>query len=244
MEVQQNSFHEGWFEDDRVISPLVANLVKLARAGKLGKSDIEEILNDPHSYRDTSYRNQYVAQCSWAIYTKKWIHDVAKLVQGKRVVEVCCGRGVLGPIMQKLGVDWICTDLIPPAGEDHVIKMDALKAATTLDPDIVFASWVPYREVEFDYEIASRGIPMLLVGESHYGNCGSKKFWGSWLEYDDNGDEIHDATVRDYDIVHLFDAWKFDGRFHDVPCWRDMHDQTVLVIPRGHHASDYFNVGI
>ena len=93
-----------------------------------------------HSARHLA-RDAYTAGVSWAVYTTEYIDDLAKLLKGKRVLEVGAGRGILQPIMRKRGIEWISTDENPPAGAEHVERMGAADALDNYRKmDVIFAS--------------------------------------------------------------------------------------------------------
>ena len=235
-----NHYHDYVFEDGLTPSESRDFIIRKAIAGELPRYQFEEwnragLNRIVGHYRDRRY---YTMNCSWAIYTIEWIEDIAQLVKGKRVVEICAGRGILGPIMKKHGIEWICTDFRPPRGVTHVKKLDAVEAVKTLEPDIVFASWIPYKSTELDYEIACMGIPMIIVGEGWGGCTGSQKFWGSytWLEEEEKKD---DDVPRPYEVIS---ARSVKEDFRDVPQWDTVHDYTSFVIPKGRKPKEFFNL--
>lgn len=151
----------------------------------------------------------YCYEVSWAVYTTEWIHDIARMLKGQKVLEIGAGRGILGKVMPALtGAEWICTDPIPPEGADHVIAMRANRAVDQYDPDVVFASWVPYRST-LDYHMARRK-PCVFVGETEWGCTGSTAFWREG--------EGQDFRVEYPDI-------------QDVPQWSGIHDCTFRTFP-------------
>ena len=240
-----NCYHDRIFDGPQVPPGPLFHLIRSSIAGRLTHDQFSTFARE-HSYSRTGdimgshdARERYSKACSWAIYTSEWADDVAKLLRGKRVVEICAGRGILGPIMQERGLDWTCTDLCPPRGVTHVEKLDAMDAIRELQPDVVFASWIPYESTDIDYQIATMGMPMLVVGEGWGGCTGSKKFWGSY-SWDDDDEEKEDAIPRPYKIVSVDDVWRSSKEFSDVPQWDGIHDYTLLVIPEGHEAGEFF----
>jgi hypothetical protein len=108
-----------------------------------------------------------------------------------------------------------------------------MEAVEQLHPEIVFASWIPYQEVEFDYEIACSKIPMLIVGECNGGCTGSQKFWGTHTF--DGHEWLSDDVPRPYDICKTPD-W-----FKDLPSWPGIHDYTYIVVPENEKPERFFN---
>lgn len=156
-------------------------------------------------------RDVYVSEVSWAIYTKEYIESLARLLKGKRVLEVGAGRGVLEPLMQARGVDWKSTDAIRIPGENHVITMKADQALEYYDhAEVVFASWVPLG-ANWDAVLLDK-LPLIIVGEGAYG-CTSGQDFCEAVEKMDNTFEP---------------AERFDW-FSDVPQWDGIHDFTMVI---------------
>jgi hypothetical protein len=124
--------------------------------------------------------------------------------------------------MRRRGVDWTATDKLPP--NDQVIKMGAVTAIKIYKPDIVFASWIPYRST-VDFKIAKLGRPIILVGEGGGGCTGSDR-----LEERDRFNQIW--RIRDYL------PW-----FKDVPQWAGIHDYTSIVLPKRMTPEAFFAGG-
>lgn len=84
------------------------------------------------------------------------------------VLEVCAGRGVLGPIMSRRGIRWRCTDAAPVA--EHVDRVDALQAVSDFARGgackAVFLAFPPDTG-GLDYHIAHEagrwGVPTVVV---------------------------------------------------------------------------------
>ena len=221
-----NRYHDLREDEELQTNAQLERLMMELRAGELREWDFKRFNNMSASVD----RETFTRLCSWAVYTKEWINSLTKLLQGKRIVEVCAGRGVLAPIMEKRRFDWTCTDPYPPKGVTHVLEKGSVEAANELRPDVIFASWIPM-DVEFDYELAQMGFPMVIVGEGWGGCTGGKKFWGNAYDEDD-------GIPRNYEML---DAPRW---FRDVPSWFGIHDYTRLVIPKMTKLEDFFNVGI
>lgn len=155
-------------------------------------------------------RDVYVSEVSWAIYTKEYIESLARLLKGKRVLEVCAGRGVLQPLMQARGVDWKSTDAIRIPGENHVITMKADQALEYYDhAEVVFASWVPLG-ANWDSVLLDK-LPLIIVGEV-MGCTGGQDFT-----------EAAEKIENKFEPAERFD-W-----FKDVPQWEGIHDFTMVI---------------
>ena len=206
-----------------------------ARAGRMTKRMFESFA---HADRYGGYerRNNYAKAVSWSAYTSEFIDSLAKIVRGKKVLEVCAGNGVLGPIMRSRGIEWISTDEDPlsnhyivkkSVSDTGTVRMDAITAIRTYRPDIVFASWIPY-ESDLDTKIMEERIPMILVGEGYGGCTGCQEFWGHG-KYNYDTEEYDNGKEIDYTIERAVD--KFPG-FQDVTQWDGIHDQTYIVTPK------------
>jgi len=139
--------------------------------------------------------------CALCVPTVEWLDSLVRVLAGRRVVEVCAGTGVIAGLMRRRGVDWTATDW-EPRGE-NVRKLDALEAVKNLNPEVIFASWIPYRS-RLDVRLAETGLPLILVGEN-YGCTGSEEFWAK------------------YEPVPLTELY---SDFEDVPNWDGIHDFT------------------
>lgn len=158
-------------------------------------------------------RDAYTAEVSWAVYTTEYIDSLTKLLEGKRVLEVCAGRGILQPIMRKRGIEWISTDENPPAGAEHVEGMNAHDALDNYrNMDAIFASWIPLG-ARWDVLLLDRP-PLVLVGEGPYGCTGSDQFW----------DLVDELKLETYEPAERYHEW-----FEDIPKWEGVHDYTLVI---------------
>jgi len=150
-------------------------------------------------------RHYYTQNCCWCLPTVEWLDSLARVCQGRRVLEVCAGCGVIAQLMRYRGIDWTAVDIAPRS--DAVVGMWADEALDKYEHDILFASWINNGD-PLDANLACFGTPMILVSEGYGGCTGSKHLW------DEN--EILNATKT------------IDG-FTDLPSWNNIHDSTVLV---------------
>jgi hypothetical protein len=155
-------------------------------------------------------RKYVTNECSWSIFTKAWLDALGELLEGRRVVEVCAGTGILGPLMASRGVEWICSDVEPQ--DEHVLCIDAFEAEDILhlQPDVIFASWIPYTAA-IDMTLVETRCPLILVGESPGGCTGSEELWD------------HDAWKEAIEPSSLIPD------FEDVLQWDGIHDHTMLL---------------
>lgn len=105
-----------------------------------------------------------------------------------RVLEVGAGNGRLTHFLKQavatkaqIDLDLTATDSgswqIPPAFEVTQLPQD--DALILFQPDIVIASWMPYKaDWTPEFRNTSTVQEYILIGESHGGNCGSDATWG------------------------------------------------------------------
>lgn len=206
---------------------------KLTREGRLTAEEISSYARDGGygmgPMDGYSIREAYCKYAAWAIYTREWLNSISTLLQGKRVVEVGAGRGILQPLMRERGIDWLATDRTPPARHTdweiypYVMKRNwqrALKAKW--GAEAVFMSWWPYENSD-DCLIAQacvdRGIPLIVVGEGYWGCTGTKEFWGQDQDWK----------------VHSMPEW-----FQELPSWYGIHDYTYVALPKKSEPRDFF----
>lgn len=206
------------------VEDISRDLMEKLRAGTLTKEEFEAlgfdrtpygILDNYQAFTDATLvrwkcREKITKECSWFIFTARWLSELQRLVEGKRVVEVCAGTGVLGPLMEARGIEWICTDIEP--GGDHVRQLDAFDRLEllSLQPDVLFAAWIPYGSI-LDCALAQTRCPLILVGESPGGCTGSEDLYE------------HEAWETAISPSDLYPA------FEDVPQWDGIHDHTMLI---------------
>ena len=191
-------------------------LVAGSRGGALTREQFAEIVPDhframrerdfnPHTILNSfMLRERYIRDIGFLVITEGYLNSLTRLVRGRRVLEVCAGKGLLQGLMRGRGIDWTSTDTDPWTGD--ITSMPALEAVEHFQPEVVFASWVDYGS-PLDTELAQR-VPCVLLKE----DCtGSESLW------DRDG----------FDIRHLPD-W-----FEDVPNWPGIHDRTLMTVPTG-----------
>jgi hypothetical protein len=225
-EQERNAYFH--FHTDRVeLSPLTRgkHLAHLATKGCLLNMDMEPLT---HGFMIDTYelRTVFCKYASWAIYTQEYLDSLAEMVKGYRVVEVGAGRGLLQPLMQERGIDWLSTDRRPPVrlpGQPYVMKRGWQRALKVKwGAELVFASWWPYEDdddVRLAQVCADRNIPLIVVGEDSYGCTGSKKFWSS---------------EQDWKVLSM------PEHFEDLPSWSGIHDYTYVALPKKAKPQDFF----
>jgi hypothetical protein len=182
------------------------------------------------------YRSFYCKAVSWAVYSTEFLDSMQRLLAGRRVLEVCAGRGVMSRVMRGRGEDWTATDLNPVT--DDVEEMDAIEAVRQYKPDAIVASWIPYGS-DLDVQLAEvareLGIPMVVIGEGNGGCTGSEAFWNRSREsyYDWQADDGEEEITNDSVDWSIEDLGSLFDWFVDVPRWDGINDYTSLVVPAG-----------
>lgn len=200
-------------------------LIQLAWQGKLtekqfrdfGAAELGSLLPEftPEYGSKIHQRSRYVMKASWAVFTTEYLDSLGKLVEGKIVLDVGAGNGILYNLMRERGVVWHCIDLeksLRAQPRPWVMVGDWRDAVEAVHPDVIFASWIDYTSV-LDIELASSDLPLVIIGEGNSGCTGSEQFW-----------QDHE------DCISKPPKW-----FRDVPEWWGIHDYTYLVHWRGYN---------
>jgi len=212
-------------------------LVERGRGGLLTQADFKRafsLLRQTEQFSTYIAREYYTTQVSWAIYTEEWMDSMAKILKNNNVLEVCAGRGVLINPMQMRGVRWTATEAtVPTGGHSDLIQQEALEAVRSRNPDVVFASWIPY-ESTLDQELMllckEKQIPLILVGESPGGCTGSHTFGKEYLdewEVEKGEETCLAAPFWRKSMDTIFEQYVL-GDFRDVPVWDGIHDYTCV----------------
>jgi len=190
-----------------------AHLVAKALLGTLCSADM------PNRWDMYAIRNYFCRNAAWCFPTVEWADSMAALCEGKKVLEIGAGNGLIAKLMRARGVDWVATDAAPP--ERVLSEVEYLRAGHAVDKyvdecDLVFWSWWPYEGSAEDLYAAEnflkRGKRVIVVGESGGGCTGSRDFW----ESDDIGINYRVPEIRE-----------------DLPSWDGIHDHTHEVVNSG-----------
>ena len=240
---------------DPLLEPLRSFLeptISAARAGELTAGDAAALASgelacsllpalEDSAHAATLSRAIYQNHVSWAIWSKDWCDELARMLRSRgkqRVLEVAAGAGILGPLMRDRGIDWHTTDSLPaqiglPA-EAAPEPMDALSALTRYggEVDAVFWSWWPARD-EGDALLARHcadlRLPIVFVGEPKGGCTGSDALWEQWpvTPLSSSGDDAADGGGGGGE--HGGELAVAMRLVADVPRWRGMRDRTWVV---------------
>jgi hypothetical protein len=118
----------------------------------------------------------------YCFYSKKLIHELAKVIRGQLCIEVAAGDGLLSEFLIGAGVDIKATDNYSWEHaieySESVFKMDAHSALRKFKPEVVVCSWPPTNN-SFEKNIFDSGSVNLyiLIGSRHKFAC------GNWKDY-------------------------------------------------------------
>ena len=87
----------------------------------------------------------------WHLPNKLWLSDLNQFIDGRRVLEIMSGNGVISSQLRLFGNNVIATDNFDWHGQDiqhpdlwtEVICLDALEAIKAMSYDVVILSWAP-----------------------------------------------------------------------------------------------------
>ncbi|CAI2618513.1 SAM-dependent methyltransferase [Apilactobacillus apinorum] len=178
-----NKYPMGDPKGDQVWNEYVDNLPKLDK-------DIREF----RDYLEDEYG-------MWAYISAPFVNDLAKFLNGHKVLEVMAGNGYISKGLRDNGADVICTDSLAWTKENETGKhlltdveaLDAIEAFEKYQDDIdyIIMCWSP-DGVDIDWRLLSairesgKDITLITIGEK-YGATDSKQFWDNaeFIENDD-----------------------------------------------------------
>lgn len=176
-----NQYHPEEIEAFEVITGFDRRWILNGRDRPLTAVESERV--DRGSY---NVRQAYCGYVSWLVLDEALIDGLsAYLAQAgiKRIIEPYAGRGLLRKFMMRTGVErWDAYDIAPPEGSDVMQGKagDVLGAIKPGEFDAILVSWVPYQDEEdcaLLHAARAHNIPILWLGEGHYGCTGSTEFW-------------------------------------------------------------------
>ncbi|ORI96547.1 SAM-dependent methyltransferase [Leuconostoc mesenteroides subsp. mesenteroides] len=125
----------------------------------------------------------------WHLPNKLWLSDLNQFIDGRRVLEIMSGNGVISSQLRLFGNNVIATDNFDWHGQDiqhpdlwtEVICLDALEAIKAMSYDVVILSWAPDTD-ETDWQVL-QGLraqhfngDFIVIGEKN-GVTNSQLFW-------------------------------------------------------------------
>lgn len=172
----------------------------------------------PQDYRDAelgsmTFMSDLHRLGVFAIPTMSWLEPLAYRLQGKKVLDLMSGRGMISAVLQSLGVDITPVDN-GSWGLDEIVetqRMSCIEAIKKFKPDVVVCAWpddnVREQSEKFkdvcDYIFQNElPIEILYVGEPA-GGCNA-------------GDNF--PYVMDWD-ESLIEGYVTLSYLHDAPAW-------------------------
>lgn len=125
----------------------------------------------------------------WHLPNKLWLSDLNQFIDGRRVLEIMSGNGVISSQLRLFGNNVIATDNFDWHGQDiqhpdlwtEVICLDALEAIKAMSYDVVILIWAPDTD-ETDWQVL-QGLraqhfngDFIVIGEKN-GATNSQLFW-------------------------------------------------------------------
>lgn len=174
-------------------------------------------------YTPQDYRNAELGSVSFmhdlhrlgvfAIPTMSWLEPLAYRLQGKKVLDLMSGRGMISAVLQTLGVDitpvdngsWGLSEIV------ETQRMSCVEAIKKFKPDVVICAWPDdnVRDQSETFEDVCRyifdnalPIEILYIGEPA-GGCNASDSFPYHMEWDEE----------------LMDGYVTLSYLHDAPAW-------------------------
>lgn len=174
-------------------------------------------------YTPQDYRNAELGSMSFmhdlhrlgvfAIPTMSWLEPLAYRLQGKKVLDLMSGRGLISAVLQTLGVDitpvdngsWGLSEIV------ETQRMSCVEAIKKFKPDVVICAWPDdnVRDQSETFEDVCRyifdnalPIEILYIGEPA-GGCNASDSFPYHMEWDEE----------------LMDGYVTLSYLHDAPAW-------------------------
>lgn len=159
----------------------------------------------------------------YANVNRAWIRAVAKVLSGKKCLEIMAGNGLISHMLQEEGVNVMATDIAPDRSNDYismrgrlftdVMAADALGAVRRFGQkaDVLIVSWPPQGEEEVlkAWEAYTRLRPdglLLYIGEERGGLNATDAFFDTLEEADvlAEANRLHVSLPGSSDSLHLY----------------------------------------
>lgn len=174
-------------------------------------------------YTPQDYRNAELGSMSFmhdlhrlgvfAIPTMSWLEPLAYRLQGKKVLDLMSGRGMISAVLQTLGVDitpvdngsWGLSEIV------ETQRMSCVEAIKKFKPDVVICAWPDdnVRDQSETFEDVCRyifdnalPIEILYIGEPA-GGCNASDSFPYHMEWDEE----------------LMEGYVTLSYLHDTPAW-------------------------
>lgn len=161
----------------------------------------------------------------YGIVTNDWLYELANFLEGKKVLEVMCGRGWLSKGLKDMGINVIATDAQKSylywkerglKELTNIEKISAKKAVEKYhnDVDYIIISWPPY-DTPSAYNVIQKlkelesDVQVIFIGEGHGGCTANEDFFESIYYIEEPGfDKVeyaYDKVVHGIEIPHIHD---------------------------------------
>ncbi len=178
------------------------------------------------------FRDVYTSFCSWCIVTDKWISEIAKLLEGKKCIEIMAGNGLISHALQTHGIDITPYDNF--SWNYHktfttVYDMDAVECASDLTYDYIICSWPPCEGTDICRVVKNMyhknpKAKLIYIGEWENGCNAPESFFkivnevykGKEAEIIDKANKYFKSFTGIYDRIHLFEPNRKAKRYKDV----------------------------
>lgn len=145
----------------------------------------------------------------WSVPTKDLAEKIAGLCQGRRVLEIGAGNGLLCHSLKSQGLEitavddesWSLGGKSIRARGVEVLRMDAVEALKEYSPDVVICSWAPVGNT-FEREIfRTKSVQTYLAISSRHSFASGN--WGAYKEqnaFDCSTSEAINSLIRPFEI--------------------------------------------
>jgi len=130
---------------------------------------------DYNYYQNSAFHEACIKAGIYSLITKTLVNNLAKLLEGKRCLEVMAGRGRLTYHLNQSGIDIVATDNNSWSLNDHnVIQMTGLEAVRHYydQMDMLVLCWPPMTNDAFQIIKAWGTEKPILIGGELGGCCG------------------------------------------------------------------------
>lgn len=170
--------------------------------------------SDPKAFVDNMYAGMMLkSECNaygmWGVVDKQWTRELAEWIGERKVLEVMAGVGWLAKALDEHGVNIKATDNFSWKGKHSKVDervvfpvedMDAIKAAQSLQAEILLVSWPPYTEETIVQACEAWGTkrPIIYIGEGNGGCTACDEFHERFEQIDEHIHMPSFAGIHDH----------------------------------------------
>lgn len=169
-------------------------------------------------------RETFISEMGFCMVAYDWVRELAKLLEGKKCLEIMAGSGCLSKALQDCGIDIIATDSYQneeySSGYDlfgkwrtHFTDVEKLLAIEAIekygkDMDIIVCSWPPYNSCALTHALDRQfelnpNTKVIYIGEDDGGCTADYSFFEKYDETDEDSEltaEVNRLYKRWYSI--------------------------------------------